>query len=110
MGKQPETLFKERVLEDIRSIPYSWAEKINQVSIRGTPDILACLKGFFVALELKMEDEEPDPLQRYKLDKIREAKGVALSVRPTEWPKVFKYLRQLAQRQTRRKKNDSVDL
>jgi len=73
--KKPETKFKEAFLKKLRSIPLVWAEKIQQVALRGTPDILCCVAGIFVAIELKDLGEEMDPLQTYKCELIRNAGG-----------------------------------
>ena len=83
MSKQPETLFKERVLARLDAIPNLWVEKIQQVSIRGTPDLLICYRGMFVAWELKTDSGVADALQEYKLGKIEKAGGIARIVRPS---------------------------
>lgn len=44
---------------------------------RGVPDIILCIKGHFVAVELKVGDNTPTPLQKHWLDKIIDAKGDA---------------------------------
>jgi hypothetical protein len=72
-----------------------WHEKIQQVALRGTPDILLCLCGFFVALELKVE-AKLEALQVYKLEKIKKAGGIAWEVTPDSWPKQFRELKKLA--------------
>ena len=46
-------------------------------SSRGVPDIILCIKGHFVAVELKVGDNTPTPLQKHWLDKIVEAGGHA---------------------------------
>lgn len=95
--KQPETKLKERVLRDLKELPQTWCVKTQQVAIRGTPDILACICGWFVALELKRDDKQKaDPLQDYHLAKIRQAGGNSFLVTPTNWPDIFQILRDLA--------------
>lgn len=89
MSKKPETLFKERVFKDLDTLPNCWYEKIQQVTIRGTPDILLCIKGKFIAIELKTEDGKLDALQSYKLTKIQKAGGWSYTVTPAEWGEVF---------------------
>lgn len=97
MGKQGETKFKEKIWPQLKEMENSFFEKIQQVGIRGTPDFLGCVNGYFVALELKRdEDTEPEPLQEYKLKKIMAAGGVALKVDPQNWPRIFEILTQLA--------------
>jgi hypothetical protein len=77
MPKNPETFLKERFLRDVRDFPNLWVEKIQQMTIRGTPDILGCVNGRFIAVELKA-GSKVHPLQQHKLDKIHEAKGISL--------------------------------
>ncbi|MCG1029284.1 VRR-NUC domain-containing protein [Virgibacillus halodenitrificans] len=50
----------------------------NLFSKAGTPDILACIKGRFVAIEVKREvGGEVSPLQKANIKLIREAGGIA---------------------------------
>jgi len=97
MAKKKETALKEKVLGALHTLPETWAQKIQQVGIRGTPDILCCIRGSFVALELKSSPEhDPDPLQQYTLDQIEKAGGLSLVVDPMNWPEVFQNLKDLA--------------
>ena len=82
MSKQPETLFKERVVRRLKEIPGLWVEKIQQVGIRGTPDLLICYRGYFIAWELKTDRGRVEPLQQFKLDEIEKSGGIARIVRP----------------------------
>lgn len=50
----------------------------------GTPDLLACYRGYFLAIECKARREEPTPMQQRQLDSIREADGLAI----VAWPGV----------------------
>lgn len=97
MAKQPETLLKERVLKDLRKLPITYAVKIQQVAIRGTPDILCCINGHFVAIELKRDpSQKPDKLQEHELGRISKAGGVSVVVNPLNWPGVYASLAKLA--------------
>ena len=94
--KKPETKLKEKVLADLKGLG-AWAEKIQQVGKVGTPDILACLKGRFIALELKStEAEVPSRAQILKLRKIKKAGGISLLVTPENWPSLRKELAMIA--------------
>lgn len=86
MAKKKETTFKEKVLRDLRALPLTWCVKVNQVALRGTPDVLACMDGNFIALELKAaEDSHIDELQMYTLGRINECGGSAFVVFPNNW-------------------------
>jgi hypothetical protein len=94
---QAETKFKTKVQAALKTLPNCWYVKTQQLAIRGTPDLLICIKGLFVALELKRNDQEDaDPLQTFTLHKIDAAGGIAYVVNPTNWPAIFEELKRLA--------------
>lgn len=79
-----ETRFKTWFLSEMRKRG-AWCEKIDQVAIRGTPDVLCCWNGVFIAAELKKDEGTAvEPLQLVKLEQIRQAGGIAELV----WPEV----------------------
>lgn len=43
----------------------------------GIPDLLCCFRGLFIGLELKLPGEEPSRIQELKMQKIRDADGIA---------------------------------
>lgn len=90
--KKPETIFKEKVQAWLDEVT-PFHEKIQQMTIRGTPDILACINGRFVAIELKnSESEKPDKLQEYKLLQIKKADGLSYVVYPENFEKMKKQI------------------
>jgi hypothetical protein len=59
---------------------------IQQVALLGDPDKLLCIRGRFVAMELKAEKGGSGrKLQRWKLIQIQKAGGIAMVVSPTNW-------------------------
>lgn len=84
--QQGETAFKKKVLKDLAGLPYTYALKTQERGRRGVPDLLICKSGKMVAIELKIDGEEPTPLQEFTLNKIRQAGGVAFSTTPKLWP------------------------
>lgn len=88
-----ETMFKERVQRDLDSLN-CYHVKIQQRALRGIPDILACINGNFVALELKKDSvAHIDKLQYFELSKIqKKGKGLAFIVCPENWEETFKLL------------------
>lgn len=97
MGKQPETLFKENVLRRLRELPSSWWVKIQMVAVCGIPDILGCVNGQFVALELKKSaHDRPTTLQEWVLNKIQMAGGYAVEVNPDNFEELFEKLSGIA--------------
>lgn len=57
----------------------------NRMTKKGVPDILACVNGYFVGIEVKSDDGTPSDLQIYNVRQIRESKGFAYVVYPTGW-------------------------
>lgn len=57
-------------------------------STSGTPDILACVNGYFLAIEVKAQTGKPSELQLAKIRQIRDAGGFAYIVYPTGWEKL----------------------
>jgi hypothetical protein len=69
--------------------------KTQELSRSGTPDILACIDGIFVAIELKTNEGKTSPLQRYNLDKIENCGGISMVVTPDSEEKALLYLSNL---------------
>lgn len=44
----------------------------------GMPDIIACVDGRFVGIEVKREGNEPSKLQEKRIDQIHQAGGIAV--------------------------------
>lgn len=61
-----------------------WITKVSDRFITGTPDILCCLCGRFIAFELKNDKGVPSKLQVYNIDKIKKAGGEAWVIRTVE--------------------------
>lgn len=56
----------------------AWFIKTTGVAVAGVPDIVACYRGFFLAIEVKQPGRRPRPLQQHQLDRITAASGLAL--------------------------------
>ena len=50
-----------------------YVRKIIAANRKGTPDILACCNGQFVAIEVKMPGNKPSALQEENINQIQEA-------------------------------------
>ena len=51
----------------------------------GVPDLLCCVNGKFVAIEVKAENGKTSDLQDYNIAKIKKAGGIALVVKPSQF-------------------------
>ena len=93
MAKKPETIFKEKVLEELREIKNSYWIKVQQLAIIGIPDILVTINGRFIALELKKDEKgKADKLQEYVLHEIDKAGGIALVAHPNNFDEIKNYI------------------
>lgn len=63
----------------------------NRMTKTGIPDILACIKGHFLAIEVKAKNGKPSELQKYHVKKINDAGGYAIILYPQDW-ELFKQL------------------
>lgn len=57
----------------------------------GIPDILACVNGYFVAIEVKASNGRPSELQKHCVKEINKACGFAVILYPQDW-ELFKEL------------------
>jgi len=82
----PETTFKNTVQRYLNQIgAYSVKQHGNMFTKKGVPDLLVCLNGHFIALELKAENGHASELQLYQINKIKEAGGIALLLYPKDF-------------------------
>lgn len=63
----------------------------------GVPDILACVNGYFVGIEVKAQNGKPSELQLYNIDKIRKAGGFAFVLYPSAFEKFKDFVHKLKQ-------------
>jgi hypothetical protein len=86
MGAKPETALQTRVKKALLAEwPGSVVWKIHggPMQAAGIPDLVGCVRGVFIGLEVKLPDasSQPTRLQTATLDAIRRAGGVAAVVR-----------------------------
>jgi hypothetical protein len=96
MAKKKETVFKEKVLKRLRAIPHTWVCKVQQVSKVGTPDILICLAGAFIVIELKTDEGVLSEIQKFNLQKIGSCGGIAMVVFPANFIESMTFLESIA--------------
>ena len=58
----------------------------------GIPDLLCCVNGFFVAVEVKGEHGKPSDLQLWNRDKIRESGGISIILYPDQFDDFKKFV------------------
>ena len=74
------------ILQILKKRPrcFAWKTHGGMYGTAGIPDIIACMGGRFVALEVKQPGGKPTRLQEITLGKIREAGGIAAVVTSVE--------------------------
>lgn len=94
LAKKPETRLVHKILEELsRAFPGSYFRKIhgNPYQHAGIPDLIGCVEGYFVALEVKTEEGNTSKIQELEGFAIRKACGIHGVVKsPEEAIKVIK--------------------
>lgn len=91
--QKEETKFRKRFDAFVDTLPNTYAFSIQQKSISGDPDKILCINGFFIAVELKAnEDSKVSKLQLYKLQKVVDAGGFGLVCYPQNFQKTKEIL------------------
>lgn len=67
----------------------------SQFTKSGVPDILACVNGYFVAIEVKAPNGKPSELQLHTIEKIRDAGGFAFVLYPSGFDEFKQFIHDL---------------
>jgi hypothetical protein len=89
---KPESVFRAKVRKFLKTLSHTVVFSVQQISLNGTPDMLLCVHGKFVALELKSRGGRVTPLQQLKLDEVRRARGVSIVADPDNWEETKEFL------------------
>ena len=89
MAKTPEGFVKEAVKEILKEYgAYFFMPLTYGYGASGVPDIIACYKGRFIAIECKAGNNQPTALQYRNMQKIVENEGEVLIVNEISTEKV----------------------
>lgn len=78
---QEETYLQRRIKKEIKTrVGYANKNHGSMISEKGIPDIIACYKGFYLAIEAKEEGNTPTPQQGIHLRNIQKAGGITAVV------------------------------
>lgn len=81
-----EKAFENKIKAYLKSIgAYFIKTHGDRFSRVGTPDILACVNGHFVAVEVKAENGKPSELQLHHIAEIKKAGGYATILYPKDF-------------------------
>lgn len=92
-----EKAFENEIKKFLSSLPNTYYFKYwaGPYSKSGIPDIIACVNGHFVAIEVKADKGHPSELQKHNIRLIQSAKGYACIVYPKDFEKLKNELNQL---------------
>lgn len=64
----------------------------NRMTKNGIPDLICCVGGYFVGIEVKAQNGHPSALQLHHCSEIRKAGGFAFIVYPSGWEQLKVFL------------------
>ena len=84
-----EKIFENKIKRYIKSVGGYCVKYFGcSYSESGTPDILACINGYFLGIEVKAQNGKLSELQMVKINDIRKAGGFAYVVYPSGWSRL----------------------
>jgi hypothetical protein len=97
MSKKAESLFQSRLVQILKNeFPKIKIFKIQQTSKRGDPDLLICVEGRFIALELKKDTKsKPTRLQKHILEQVKAAGGFACVCHPDNFKELIENIKEM---------------
>lgn len=92
--KPKEKDLQTKILKDLKTkFPHGYFRKISDKSLSHIPDIIGCINGRFIGIELKMEGKKPRPGQEMELLRITASSGIGVWFdtfgKYTKWVKTF---------------------
>lgn len=82
-----EKIFENKIKDFLKSLPNTWFFKhwAGAYSQKGIPDIIGCINGQFIGIEVKASKGTPSPLQVRTVNLIKDAGGYAIIVYPDQF-------------------------
>lgn len=82
-----EKAFENKIKAYLKTLPRTWFFKHwgGGLAPAGIPDIIACVNGRFVGIEVKADNGRPSPLQVDKIACINDSGGYGVIVHPKDW-------------------------
>lgn len=93
-----EKKFENEIKAFLDTLPNTWYFKhwAGPYSKVGIPDIIACVNGRFIAIEVKAPHGKPSELQKRTISLIESAKGIAHILYPKDFESFKKDIRKLS--------------
>lgn len=83
-----EKQFENKIRGFLETLPKQWHLKYwggGRFATAGIPDIIGCINGRFIGIEVKATKGKPSPLQIRNVDLINKAGGYATIVYPNQF-------------------------
>ena len=93
-----EKLFENKIKAFLDTLPKQWHFKhhATRYGKAGIPDIIGCINGRFIGIEVKAENGKPSPLQIRNVKLINEAGGYAVIVKPSDFDQLKEDLHKIS--------------
>ena len=89
MAKTPEGKVKDKVVGILKQEEvYYFFPATHGFGRSGVPDIVCCVNGYFLAIEVKAGTNKPTALQVREIEAIRRSNGVAVVANDENWDMV----------------------
>lgn len=90
-----EKALQARILRYLSERPNTFVFKVIQANVNGIPDIIACVNGSFLAIEVKSETGKVTPLQEHTLKLLKNVKAITFVARPSNWHELINKIGEL---------------
>jgi Holliday junction resolvase len=89
MASTPEKKVKEKIVKVLKEEGvYYFFPATHGFGRSGVPDIICCVNGYFLAIEVKAGTNKPTALQVREIEAIRRCNGVAVVANDENWDTV----------------------
>lgn len=96
MASTPEKKVKDKVVGILKEEEvYYFFPATHGFGRSGVPDIVCCVNGHFLAVEVKAGTNKPTALQVREIEAVRRSNGVAIVVNEENWDMVRALVRKM---------------
>jgi Holliday junction resolvase len=94
-----EKTVQKKLLKKLRELPQTYAFTKEAKSIRGIPDVIACVNGKFIAIEVKRSEKEASKntdrivLQKHNINKINKCGGYGFICYPENMEEILQFIK-----------------
>jgi len=101
MASTPEKKVKDQVVKTLKANGvYYFFPATHGFGRSGVPDIICCVNGYFLGIEVKAGTNKPTALQVREIEAIRRCNGVAVVANDENWDMVRGLVHKLKEQNT----------